>query len=234
MTDLFPHLVLALVLLFLLVPSAIALRIEGGRHQVASCLQIDWAFFGGVAGIRLTLEAAEWALYPLLLGWRLRLLRLQLGRRRDAVRGKGSRPGLERPSKPGQAGLWVSKPLRQRFFPWSRLLYPFGLSLLRRLRRTIVLRKFQLEGGLGFENPATTGFAGACLQCLTVKNNRRIKIDISPDFERPGLSGRLYLVFRLHLGYLFVLALVSVVQAAAGRMIAQARGLYTPPDSHRI
>ncbi len=234
MTDLFPYLVLALVLLFFLVPSAIGLRIEGGRHQISSGLQMDWAFFGGLAGIRLSLEAAEWALYPLLWGWRFRLLRLQLGHRGVAGRRMASGPGLERPSKPGQGALRVSKPLRQRFFFWSRLFYPYGLGLLGLLRRTMVLQKLQLKGGLGFENPATTGFVGACLQSLTVKNNKRIKIDISPDFERPGLCGHLHLVFRLHLGFLLVLALVSAVQAGAGRMVAQARGFCTTPDSHRI
>ena len=233
--DSFPYIVLVLLLLFFLVPSAISLRMERDGRQASSGLRIDWAFWGGLAGIRLCLEAPGWALYPLIWGWKPGLLRLRLDAGRSAGECKHPKPDRrQRPSKPGLAASRASKPQRRRLFTWVRLFFPFGPILLRRLRRTLVLQKLQLEGGLGFENPAATGFLGACLQSLTVVNSKRVKIDISPDFERPGLCGRLYLVFRLHLGYLLFLALVSAVQAASSRLAARAPGFPSNPVSSRI
>lgn len=91
-----------------------------------------------------------------------------------------------------------------------------------------------MEGALGFEDPARTGCAAACLQGLTVISSKRIEIDFSPDFECPGLRGRLYLDFRLHLGYLLGLALILAIKAALGRLVARAPGFLAAPGSSRI
>ena len=109
-----------------------------------------------------------------------------------------------------------------------------GLNLLKRMRRALVLKKLQMEGDLGFADPATTGSAAAWLQGLAIVNSKRIEIAISPDFERPGLRGHVSLDFRLHLGYLLVLALVPAVKAALGRRFARAPGFFATPESSRI
>ena len=234
MTEFFPYLVLGVVLLFFLVPSAIGLRIERRRHQVSPDLRIDMAFFGGLAGICIGMEAAEWSLYPLLGPWRLRLLRLRLGVGRWSAKGKCPSPDGHRPSWQGRASRGASKTPGRRLFDRARLYFPLGMELLKQLRRTLILRKFQMEGALGFDDPAKTGFAAACFQGLTIVNRKRIEIDFSPDFERPGLRGRVYLAFRLHLGYLLVLALVPAIKAAAGRLVARAPGFLAAPGSSRI
>ncbi len=234
MTESIPYLVLGVVLLFFLVPSAIGLRIERRRDQVSPDLRIDMAFLGGVAGIRIGMEAGEWSLYPLLGPWRLRLLRLRLGMGRWPAKRKSPTPNGQRPSRQGRASRGVSKPPGRRLYDRARLYFPLGMDLLKRLRRTLVLRKLQMKGALGFEDPAKTGCAAACLQGLTIISSKRIEIDFSPDFERPGLRGRLYLDFRLHLGYLLVLALILAIKAALGRLVARAPGFLAAPGSSRI
>ena len=234
MTESFPYLVLGVVLLFFMVPSAIGLRIERRRHQVSPDLRIDMAFWGGLAGIRIGMEAAEWSLYPLLGPWRLRLLRLRLGIGRWPAKGKCPSPDGHRPSRQGRASRGTSRPPGRRLYDRARLYFPLGMDLLKQLRRTLVLKKLQMEGSLGFEDPAKTGFAAAFLQGLTIMNSKRIEIDVSPDFERPGLHGRVYLDFRLHLGYLLVLALVPAIKAALGRLAARAPCFLTAPGSSRI
>lgn len=234
MTESFPYLVLGVVLLFFLVPGAIGLRIERRRHQVSPDLRIDMVFLGGVAGIRMGMEAGEWSLYPLLGPWPLRLLRLRLGAGRGPAKRKLPSPDGHRLSRQGRASRGASTPPPRRLYDRARLYLPLGMDLLKRLRRTLVLKKLQMEGDLGFEDPAKTGFAAACLQGLTIMNSRRIEIDISPDFERPGLRGRVYLDFRLHLGYLLVLALVPAIKAAMGRLVARAPGFLAAPGSSRI
>jgi hypothetical protein len=86
-----------------------------------------------------------------------------------------------------------------------RLLLKPGLKLLISLPQTIGLRQLSIKGSLGFTNPAQTGTLSCYLQAIKSFKNKKIKIDLGPDFIRPGAFGQLEFVAHFHLGLLLLL-----------------------------
>jgi hypothetical protein len=80
------------------------------------------------------------------------------------------------------------------------------------VRRPIKSYKLRVNGCFGFENPATTGSIYGYLNGLKVLNNKKLQLDLKPDFQAPGLNGHLALYLRFHLGYLTFLALAFAVR----------------------
>jgi hypothetical protein len=86
-----------------------------------------------------------------------------------------------------------------------RLLLKPGLKLLISLPQTIGLRQLSIKGSIGFTNPAQTGTLSSYLQVIKSFKNKKIKIDVGPDFIRPGAFGQLEFVAHFHLGLLLLL-----------------------------
>ena len=100
-----------------------------------------------------------------------------------------------------------------------RLLIKPSLGLLASLPRIIRLKRLQVQGRLGFADPAQTGRIYGYLQAVAAAHQGKIKINVSPDFVRAGAFGRLDLVAHLHLG-LLILLLGRFGSQAAYRLLA--------------
>lgn len=86
----------------------------------------------------------------------------------------------------------------------AHLLFKPSLRFLASLPRIIRFKKLRLQGRLGFADPAQTGRIYGYLQAVAA-NQKKVQINVSPDFVRTGAFGRLDLVAHLHLGLLMLL-----------------------------
>ena len=93
-----------------------------------------------------------------------------------------------------------------------------GWLLFKRLYRTVALRDLRVRGWFGLENPAHTGQLLAAAQLFAVLGFDRIRLELSPAFDRIGLGGAIRLRGRLHLGHLLFSLLCFIVQIAWRRL----------------
>jgi hypothetical protein len=64
-----------------------------------------------------------------------------------------------------------------------------------------------VRGSFGFADPARTGSVFGYLQALRAVVPRRLRLDLRPDFERPGVRGEATLLLHLYLGSLLFVVL---------------------------
>ena len=195
-----------LVFGFLALPLAIRLHLD--RTDTVLYLRLDVAAFCGLLGPGLSRQKAKRRLHLLFLGRSLFSLSTSSGRKKT---GHSPPP----PTPPEQKEPSVS---RARF-ALIRWLWGPGLDLLTALPRILALKKIHVRGRFGLENPARTGSIFGYLQSLDFAFGRRLRIDLLPDFTRPGFQGRLDLVVHLHLGLLLLLVLRFALRVA-GRWLA--------------
>ena len=202
--------ILGILLLFFFLPSIIGLRVERPPHPASLNLQLDWVFFVGLAGFRLHFQPPELYLYPLFLSWCPGFLRLQLRGLRTA-KSKSSPPPEVRdhsPAKSAPKKQPAESSLPKRLSQAAHLFVDPGLSFLKHLGPIIKLYRLRLNGHFGFDDPARTGRIYGYLNSLNAINNKDFYFDITPNFESPGVRGKMDMKLRLHLGYLIFLALV--------------------------
>lgn len=195
-----------LILAFFLFPVLIALKLERQAPAAPVTLQVNWGFFAGATGVQLCLQAAEWHLYPLLLGRRLGFPRIRLGPRRAA-------PALPAPAKPAPKARARRLDLGRLWGLVEELARP-GARMLGRLARTFRFRRLHLEGAFGLVDPAATGGIFGCLQGIGPLLPGRLRLDLCPDFTEPGARGRLHLAIHFYLGRALLLAALFAVWLA--------------------
>jgi len=188
-----------LVLAFFMLPLAIDLGVDRRLAPPSLRLRLDGAFLRGLAGISLRYQDASWSLFPLVLGQPLRFLPLRSG--------KGVQLRPTPPAGPEEREEKPAGPRRERWLDWVRWFLSPGLELLGNLPGAIGLKKLRVCGRFGCGDPAVTGSIFGYLQSLKPVENKRLHLDVIPDFARPGLQGSLHLKVHLHLGYLLLLAL---------------------------
>lgn len=198
-----------LTLCFFLLPVAIVLRVDRHPSVPLFHLRLDTALFRGLFGISLSYRSSSWRLYPLLLGWPLTFLPLRSGKKKASPSTPAApSPRTEPPpddSTPSPAEEKASPPLVKRLTDLSRRFLGPGLDLLGALPLVIRLKKLHLCGSFGFDDPARTGSLFGFLQSSQLSRGKRLRLDITPDFTRSGIRGRLDLVMHLRLGYLLLL-----------------------------
>jgi hypothetical protein len=178
----------------LCLPIALSLQFQRDGLPVAWQLLVQLAFFRGGLGLGLRLDPQRRSLVPVLLGKALPFPSLAL-RAQAKQKKKTVAPKTE-----------TKDPSTERdLFGLLRLLLKPGLGLLASLPRTIGLKSLRIKGRLGFADPAQTGSVNGYLQAVKSVKNKLIKINISPDFTRPGAFGQLDLVAHFHLGLLLLL-----------------------------
>lgn len=195
-----------LVFGFLVLPWAIRLHLD--RTGTALYLRLDGAVSCGLIGLGLSRQKAERRLHFLFLGHSLFSLSLSSGRRRSSRPPPSSAPTVENESFASRTP-----------FALVRRLWGPGLDLLAALPRIVTLKKVHVRGRFGLDDPARTGAAFGFLRSLDFAFGRRLRIDLLPDFTRPGFQGQLDLTMYLHLGLLLLLVLRFALQVA-GRWLA--------------
>ena len=191
-------------------PSIIGLRVERPLHPAPLNLQLDWVFFTGLAGFRLHFQSPELHLYLLFLNWRPGLLHLQLRGLKSAKSKASKKPGVRdhAPAKPAAKKQPAEISLLKRLSQVTHLFVNPGLSFLKHLGPIIKLYRLRLSGQFGFDDPAKTGRVYGYINSLKAIDNKNFYLNMTPDFESPGVHGKMDMKLRLHLGYLIVLALV--------------------------
>ena len=199
-----------ILLLFFFLPSIIGLRVERQLHPASLNLQLDWVFFIGLAGFRLHFQPPELYLYPLFLSWRPGLLRLQL-RGLKTAKSKASTPPEVTDHAPAKSAVKKQPAeisLPKRLSQAAHLFVDPGLSFLKHLGPIIKPYRLRLSGHFGFEDPAKTGRIYGYINSFKTFDNKNFYLNMTPDFESPGVHGKMDMKLRLYLGYLIVLALV--------------------------
>lgn len=184
---------------FLILPLALELKMARLAPEALE-LHLDGGFFWGLFGFRLEIHPPLPRLFPLLLGRPLTFLAWHPGPTEGA--------GREEPLRP---------PRRFRFGPSIgsiRRLWRPNLRLLTALPRLLTLRRLDVRGTFGFEDPAHTGSVFGYLQSLRPFVGHGLKLELTPDFVRTGFWGHLELRADLHLGLLLFLGLRFGLQIA--------------------
>ena len=202
--------ILGLFLLFFFLPSTIALRVEQPLKPAPFKLQLDWVFFIGLAGFRLHFQPPALYLYPLFFNWSPRPVRLQLrGLKKAASKApRHSEDGGHAPAKSAPKKKSTEISLPKRLSKAAHLFVEPGLGFLRHLGATIKLYRLRLKGQFGFEDPAKTGRIYGYFNSFKALNNKNFCFNLTPDFEFPGIRGKIDVKLRLHLGYLVFMVLV--------------------------
>ena len=190
-------------------PMALALRCR--REDLPESWEwgVRLSFFSGGLGLGLRWGPKGLRIAPVLLGRFLPYPSLPL---RTRVK---RRPKTRRKAEQEAAPKARERNLRALV----RLLIKPSLGLLASLPRIIRLKRLQIQGRLGFADPAQTGRIYGYLQAVAAAHQGKIQINVSPDFVRAGASGRLDLVAHLHLG-LLILLLGRFGSQAAYRLLA--------------
>jgi hypothetical protein len=90
-----------------------------------------------------------------------------------------------------------------------------AIRFLRRLLKTIWLRRVEVEGTLGAGSPDATGkMAGSIFAAQSVLGPK-VRLDVRPDFVTPGFKGQFRLEICFWLGFLIVSLLVAALAIGA-------------------
>ncbi|MCY3667981.1 MAG: DUF2953 domain-containing protein [Gemmatimonadetes bacterium] len=190
-------------------PMALALRCR--REDLPESWEwgVRLSFFWGGLGLGLRWGPKGLRIAPVLLGRFLPYPSLPL--RTRVKRRPKTRRKAEQEAAPKARERNLRALVRQLIKP--------SLGLLASLPRIIRLKRLQVQGRLGFADPAQTGRIYGYLQAVAAAHQGKIKINVSPDFVRAGAFGRLDLVAHLHLG-LLILLLGRFGSQAAYRLLA--------------
>lgn len=204
MLDLLSPLLYALAALglgVLCLPIALSLQFRRDGLPVAWKLLVQMAFFRGGIGFGLHLDAENRSLMPVLLGKTIPFPTLSLNPKPGQKKTVAKQ--TEQTAKPKDKT--VEQSATQDLLATIRLVLKPGLKLLASMPHIIGLKSLQIKGNLGFNDPAQTGSINGYIQALKYFKNNKIRIDITPDFTRPGAFGQLELTAHFHLGLLLLL-----------------------------
>ena len=204
MVELLPllfYILSALVLSLLCLPIVLSLHFQREGLPTTWQLFVQLAFFRGAVGLGFRFDTRNRFLLPIFLGKAMPFPILTL---------KGKPPKAkeerEKTQKPTSSKTKTAKERRQsNFLCMLRLLLKPGLQLVKSLPQTVGLKKLQIKGRIGFDDPARTGAVNGYLQVFKLLKNSMIKINVIPDFTRSGAFGRLDIVAHFHFGLLLVL-----------------------------
>lgn len=204
--------------LLLLAPLVIAAKVERPHPAGPFEVQVDGRLLGGLVGVRLRRGRPGWRVCPLLLFLiPLPFLSLALGRekpsktaparseQRTRDRGEDER-GKADEGRDGRGGI---APRLARLRRLSSLILPPGLQLLRALVGAIGLRRLRISGRLGMGDPSLTGGVYGLLEGLGGAFGRSgaLQIQVTPEFRRQEMTGRVDLTLQLYLAYLLAVVL---------------------------
>ena len=191
----------ALVLSLLCLPIVLSLHFQREGLPTTWQLFVQLAFFRGAVGLGFRFDTRNRFLLPIFLGKAMPFPILTL-------KGKPPKAKIEREKtqQPTSSKTKTAKERRQsNFLGMLRLLFKPGLQLVKSLPQTVGLKKLQIRGRIGFDDPARTGAVNGYLQIFKLLKNSMIKINVIPDFTRSGAFGQLDIVAHFHFGLLLVL-----------------------------
>ena len=191
---------LVLAALLILAPIRVVLRGRlGDREDLRLVGRLG--LVAGLAGAELGFSSGTTTVAPVLLGWAP--WRHTLSDDKKPTRAKpGKAPGKKRsPSAaPGLrdrlARMRLTLHRASRYY--SRLRGPL-FRFLRRIRRSIRLRKAEGEVVFGFEDPAVTGQVYGYGLAASSFLGPRFAVHLAPDFRQARVGGRVELVVRIWL-----------------------------------
>ncbi len=193
----------ALVLGALCLPIALSLHFQREELPANWQLLVQLAFWSGAIGLGFRFDQQHRFLMPVFLGKAMPFPRLSL--KSKAKKTKKEPKTSDQITSPKSANHRADKSQKGGLIGMLRLLLKPGLKLLVSLPQTIGLRRLSIKGSLGFTDPAQTGTFGSHLQAIKSFKNNKIKIDVVPNFIRPGAFGQLEFVAHFHLGLLLLL-----------------------------
>jgi hypothetical protein len=191
----------ALVISLLCLPIVLSLHFQREELPTTWHLFLQLAFFRGAVGFGFRFDTRNRFLLPIFLGQAMPFPILTL-------KGKTQKAKIEREKtqQPTYSNTKTAKERRQsNFLGMLRLLFKPGLQLVKSLPQTVGLKKLQIRGRIGFDDPARTGAVNGYLQVFKLLKNSMIKINVIPDFTRSGAFGQLDIVAHFHFGLLLVL-----------------------------
>ena len=195
-----------LLLSFWLLPFIV--HVELSRKASDLQLRLTGALGGGLIGIGLLWTSPRWRLHPVLLRQSLNFLSLSIDPRT-------ARPPARRPPTPTTTEKSAKDSVDySRFFSLICRLYGPAVRLIWAFPGTIALKKLHLQGQFGFDDPARTGSVFGYLQSLRFLHNRRLRIDLLPNFVQSGFKGRIEGIVHLYPWLLFYLLLCFGFRAA--------------------
>ena len=89
------------------------------------------------------------------------------------------------------------------------------LRLLRRLLKTVWLRRFQIDGSAGVGTPDGTGKMMGIVYAAQGTLGKRVGLNIQPDFMALGFKGNVHVEIWFWLGFLMVAVLFAAVPIGA-------------------
>ena len=193
--------IVALGLGVLCLPVALSLQVQRDSLPSAWKLLIQLAFLRGGLGLGLWVDSAGRSLRPVLLGKLLPFPTFSIKTKVAQKKKRTENAAAEREHNAKAKGQTSKRDLLDTL----RLVFKPGLELLISLPQIIGFKSFQLRGSLGFSDPSQTGRIHGYLQALASIKHHAVKINIIPDFTRPGAFGQLNLVAHCHLGLLLLL-----------------------------
>ena len=204
MVELLPllfYILSALVLSLLCLPIVLSLHFQREGLPTTWQLFVQLAFFRGAVGLGFRFDTRNRFLLPIFLGKAMPFPILTL-------KGKPPKAKIEREKTqhPTSSKTKTAKERRpSNFLHMVRLLLKPGLQLAKSLPKTVGLKRLQIRGRIGFDDPARTGAVNGYLQVFKLLKNSMINVNVIPDFTRSGAFGRLDIVAHFHLGLLLVL-----------------------------
>ena len=193
----------ALGLGVLCLPIALSLHFQREGLPANWQLLVQLAFVGGAIGLGFRFDEQHRFLVPVILGKAMPFPILSL--KSKANKTKKESKTSDQVTSPKSSKDRVDKTQEGGLIGMLRLLLKPGLKLLISLPQTIGLKQLSIKGSVGFTNPAQTGTLSSYLQAIKYFKNNKIKIDVGPDFIRPGAFGQLEFVAHFHLGLLLLL-----------------------------
>ena len=154
------------------------------------------------------------------LSWRVTIASLCIWQRKILQKEDGEGEPEEEPevedasSEEEEAGksVWDKLVLARVFY--ERFRSPV-LLLLKRLLKTVWLRRFQIDGCLGVGSPDATGKMMGIVHAAQGTLGKRVRLNLRPDFFTAGFKGGAHLEIWFWLGFLIVAVLFAAVTIGA-------------------
>lgn len=148
--------------------------------------------------------------------WRVTIGSLRVFQRRIVGKEKEEKESDEEPvkeeegldkKKPGKS-VWEQLNLARDYY--DRFRNPV-LRLLRRLLRTVWLRRFQIDGTAGAGTPDVTGKMMGIVHAAQGSLGKRVRLNIQPDFVSSGFKGNVHIEIWFWLGFLIAAVLSAAL-----------------------
>ena len=224
-----PAAMAGLVILFLALPLVLVVR--GGRcaDDAPLGLECGVSLWLGLVGITCRRPAGRkiWEVGPRLCGWtagiwyRFGTSHSHQEVPEEAAEARGA--DETEPETPPESAEDKETPLLARVRQQASSLRPLvgpAWGLVRSCPKALSIRRLQVTGSIGLQDPATTGWLQGLLHVLYDVMPGPIEVDVESDFVEAGVRGEVVVKLHLHLGKL----LFFIVWFA---LIAGTRWLFT-------